>query len=138
MTDSPILSTSVNNQTCHAMTSFSVQVKAPQIVPEVEYCNGSKHTAGSNWTFQKHVFPITITLWFSDPNTKTINWELRNVTDNILIDSGSWQKVGSGYTSFSKTIETAQNHTNKQIRLLVSTTQNANIGVNLGIQCHYV
>ncbi|MCW4003641.1 MAG: hypothetical protein NWE95_07000 [Candidatus Bathyarchaeota archaeon] len=131
------MSNTNEKNTCHPQTSLYVEAKAYGMEAATYYCDGSKHALGSSWTFSKHVFRVTIALQFTDPNTKTINWELKNVTDNIVIDSGNFQHTGADYTSFDKIIETTQNHTNDTIRLTTSTTQNASITTNLNITSQF-
>jgi hypothetical protein len=112
----------VYNNDCHTNTII-IEEYVGSVVSGIAYCNGTKHTTGQYWTFNKHVFHVIMEgVNFPTEETKTFTWELKNVTKSVVIDSGTWQYSGKGSSSFFKDFIVTQNYCNDLIRLTVTVT----------------
>lgn len=57
---------------------------------EEEYCDGTKKGTMEIWNFSKHSFYVEMQATDSPVLERVLRWELKDITANYVIDSGSW------------------------------------------------
>lgn len=73
--------------------------------------------ASGTGTFQLHQFLIDCKVIDETETTKTINWELKNTTKDVILASGSWSYNGKTNQLMQKSIEITTNYIGDNIRL---------------------
>ena len=93
--------------------------------------------ASGSGTFQKHAIQISVELVDETTSQKTLNWELKNITDNQVLTSGSWAYDSDTHHTITKSLEKTTNLIGKTIRMRawLSNSQTAKLlVVSLHIQ----
>lgn len=114
----------------HAETTDASSVYTETICHDMsegmEYGDGTKRGTKEVWSFSKHQFYIFgYGIDFGDETLKTLNWELKNITKDVMIDSGTWQYKETGKTAFYKIVETTNDYRGDTVRITLTVTQTA-------------
>lgn len=92
--------------------------------------------ADADGTFLQHMFETTVTVSDITEETRTVNWELKNLTKTIVIADGSWSYIGVSNQTMKKILTETTNYIGDTIQLKVwlSESKIANVlGISLNI-----